>query len=248
VAKIFVLIFVGLLVGCACGGMGQPGCPSLQVTTNPTFLTISGSSYSNIANCAHLSISGFPPPQAVVAMGDPQCINGSFQNFNWQYSNLVCLPSTTQTQSVVVAGVDNSTSTVASQSVSIPCIACGGEGLPVCPGNRCQTGPPDLNPNFQNGQLVCTATCGHAQGYTPCDSSMGPCGGSPPTLEVPQSPCVTKNGNLNDYTCFDGSMIDTFGTCTCVPNTINSCMVNTSVPNPPANDTGTCTRGQFSKC
>lgn len=246
--QIPVLILCGLLAGCACGQMGQPACPSLQVTANPTFLTISGSSYSNIANCAHLSISGFPPPQAVVAIGDPQCINGSFQNFNWQYSGVSCVPSTTKTQSVVVAGVDNQTTTVASQTVSIPCIPCGGEGQAVCPGNVCSKGPPDLNPDFENGQLVCTAKCGHTQGYTPCDSSMGACGGAPPTLENPQNPCITKNGNLNDYTCYDGSMIDTFGNCTCVPNTVNSCQTSTSVPKPPANDTGTCTPGQFLNC
>jgi hypothetical protein len=278
VRRILALIFGGLLAGCACGQMGQPVCPSLQVTSNPNFLTISGSSFSNIPNCAHLSMSGLPPPEAVVAIGDPQCNNGSFQNFNWQYSYVGCSPSTTQ--SVVVAGIDNQTSTAASQTVSIgwgpncglsgfcgqigqaacpsgcvsgvnsggTCVACGGEGQPVCAGNTCQKGPPDLNPNFANGNLVCTTSCGHTQGYTPCNASMGPCGGAPPTLEIPQSPCVTKNGNLNDYICFDGAMIDMFGNCTCVPNTLNSCQVHTSVPKPPANDTGTCSPGQFLNC
>jgi len=281
VRRIIALIFGGLLAGCACGQMGQPACPSIQVTSNPNFLTIGGSSFSNIPSCAHLSMSGLPPPEAVVPIGDPQCTNGSFQNFNWQFSYVGCSPSTTQP--VTILGVDNQTSTAASQNISIgwgptcglsgfcgqigqaacpsgicvsgvnsggACVACGGEGQPVCvaPATICHKGPPDLNPNFQNGELECTATCGHTQGYSPCTPIMGACGGAPSTLETPQNPCVTKNGNLNDYTCFDGGMIDMFGNCTCVPNNVNTCQVSTSVPKPPVNDPGTCSPGQFLNC
>jgi hypothetical protein len=284
--RILGLIFGGLLAGCACGQLGQPACPSLEVTSNPGYLTISGSSYSNISKCVHLSMTGLPPPEAAVVIGDPTCVNGGFQNFNWPYSYVGCTPSTTQSVVVIGTGLTSNnllSGQVASQAVSIgwgpncglsgfcgqigqtacpsgcvsgvnsggTCVACGGEGQPVCAGSTCQSGPPDLNPNLQGTQAVCTVTCGHSQGYTPCTSNMGPCGGSPPTLELPQSPCVTSNGILNLYTCYDHSMIemiDTYGSCTCVPNTVNTCQVNNSVPKPPANDTGLCIQGQFTNC
>jgi hypothetical protein len=40
------------------------------------------------------------------------------------------------------------------------------------------------------------------------------------------------------FTCYDNGMIDTFGNCTCVPNTLNTCPVSTSIPKPPQANTG----------
>lgn len=129
------------------------------------------------------------------------------------------------------------------------CSACGIEGQAPCAGNVC-TG--NLHPNFQGGQVVCTAQCGNTQG-SPCTQGTEGCD-SNGVLTIPQNACVQplvgsdlSNGGI--YYCYgqypQNSMIDTFGNCTCVPNTLNTCPISTSVPKPPANNPGLCIQGQF---
>ncbi len=136
-----------------------------------------------------------------------------------------------------------------SAALNYTCTACGGEGLTPCAGNVC-TG--NLHPNFQNGQVVCTANCGYTQG-APCTQGTYGCDKSG-VITLPQSPCVvplsgTDLSNGGIYDCYGASphnaMIDTYGNCTCVPNTLNTCPVSSSVPKPPANNPGVCMQGQF---
>jgi hypothetical protein len=136
-----------------------------------------------------------------------------------------------------------------SAALNYTCTACGGQGLTPCAGNIC-TG--NLHPNFENGQVVCTADCGYTQG-APCTQGTYGCDKSG-VLTLPQNPCEVplvgtdlSNGGL--YYCYgtypQNSMIDTNGNCNCVPNTLNTCPVSTSVPKPPANNTGLCIQGSF---
>jgi hypothetical protein len=253
------------LAGC-CGGVGQPACnnPNIVVTPSPGMLSISGSNFSNVSQCAHLSMSGLPPglpaPTGVISIGDPQCNGGAFQNFNWPYSYFNCTPSTSQ--SVTVLGVDSQTVKGGSQSISIPwgptCgivghTQCGDEGEIPC-ANGCNAGPPDLHPDLKDGMLVCTKNCGHTQGYSPCTPDMDGCPAQSGTgtLVAPQRACVTTQNNLKIFNCYDHAMIEQ-GThpatsCFCVPNTLNSCSTNSSLPKDPAPLTGTCVSAQFLGC
>lgn len=130
------------------------------------------------------------------------------------------------------------------------CVPCGTEGLPVCQGTNmpCQAG---FNPNFQNGQTLCTALCGYAIGSA---CTLGPsnpfCSGNPPVIATLESACVTQqslpggnNQNVANYTCY-GSQISSDGQCNCVPTTNNAAACNTSpvYPNPGA---GECLPGPF---
>jgi hypothetical protein len=130
------------------------------------------------------------------------------------------------------------------------CVACGSaEGQPVCAGTPQCTGT-DLHPNFQGGRVVCTWNCGHVQGATCPSSGLPFCEALPSTLTQPQSSCEVPliGSNLSNggiFTCYDHGMIDTAGTCTCVPNTLNTCPISTSIPKPPAPNQGVCTQGQF---
>lgn len=277
-----LMIFVGLLGGCPPSTLR----PTITVTNSTTahVLTVSGSGFANVATCANLSIQGLPAPSSHVAIGQPQCSNGSFQNYNWQYSYVgdACNPSSASSQTASVFAVDTQGSNAgASQSVSFDwgntcalagtcggasqpacpgggcssglvnsggiCVPCGAEGQPACSGSTpCQTG---LHSNFQGGQVVCTWNCGHTQG-APCPSGTPNCGGLPPVLLQPQSPCVVplippNLGQGGIYTCYYPGMIDSAGTCTCVPNTLNNCPISTSVPKPPAPNSGQCIQGQF---
>lgn len=134
------------------------------------------------------------------------------------------------------------------------CVACGGENEPVCSNNSaslcvqptctfqqqqngtCTANLPDLHPSFSGGQQICTANCGHAQGYSPCYPYMDGCAANtsyPATLLSPQNTCVTAPNGLNQFSCFDNSTIQNTGDCTCVPSQ-KACAVNTSPGN------GTC--------
>jgi hypothetical protein len=136
-----------------------------------------------------------------------------------------------------------------SAALNYTCTACGGEGLAPCAGNIC-TG--NLHPDFEGGQVVCTANCGYTQG-APCTQGTYGCDSSG-VIVLPQNPCEVplvgsdlSNGGI--YYCYGtsphNSMIDTYGNCNCVPNTLNDCPVSTSVPKPPANNTGLCIQGAF---
>jgi len=137
-----VLVISAFAVGCACGQMGQPACPSISVNNSWSgagpdtlnTLTISGTNFSSIPNCAQLSLDGLPAPQAVIGIGQPPCMAGGvFQNFNWQYSvNCPSPPSLSSSQNVVVVAVDQSTQTSASQTISFPWGPACGLFAPPC--------------------------------------------------------------------------------------------------------------------
>ncbi len=138
---------------------------------------------------------------------------------------------------------------VCSAAAHYTCTACGVEGQAPCAGNTC-TG--NLHPDFEGGHLVCTANCGYTQG-APCTQGSFGCDKSG-VITLPQNPCVQplvgqdlSNGGI--FYCYgqspNNSMIDTYGNCNCVPNTLNDCPVSTSVPKPPQNNTGLCIQGQF---
>lgn len=201
-------------------------------------LSISGQGFDpTVSPCAALSIQGLPWPSSSLAIGKAQCNNGSFA-YNWPYTFNGC--ALNQQVSATVFAVDTQgTNAGASQPVSFAwgkgCAlpgTCGNEGQPVCAGNTC-TG--DLHPDFQGGIIVCASDCGHAQGTI---------------SQVPQRPCVIPRvppdltqGGI--YSCYDNGMIDTFGNCLCVPNTLNQCPVSTSIPAPPQANSGLCIQGQF---
>ncbi len=265
--SLILVLLAGVFVGCPQSNL----TPSITVNSSPGILTISGTGFdSTVSSCARLALEGLPQPSSNVAIEVAQCSGGSFQNFNWQYSyvGVGCDPSNpSNARSATVFATDTQgTNAGASQTVSIPwgptcalagtcgaigqsacpggtcsaggvnvggvCQACGSEGQPACTGNTCQG---DLHPNFQGEQIVCTANCGHTQsGTNPVPQS--PC-------EVPLVPPNLSQGGI--FTCYDHAMIDTFGNCTCVPNTLNTCPVSTSIPKPPAPNMGLCIQGQF---
>jgi hypothetical protein len=171
--KCLVLLPSALLAGCACGQMGQPACQSIRVTGNPNYLTINGSSFSNITNCTHLSMAGSLPPEAIIINRQSAMLErivsklqlaillrGLFAVHFGQIDQTAC-------PSGCVSGVDSGGT----------CVACGGEGQPVCTGNVCATAMPDLHPKMQVGELIGTASCGRALG-APCASNDPGCGGS----------------------------------------------------------------------
>lgn len=172
-----VLVIGAFVSGCTCGQMGQPVCPSIMVSSSPNTLVISGQNFSNIPNCAKLSLDGLPAPEAVIGIGQPQCIGGNFHNFNWQYS-LSCQPSSSQ--NVVVVAVDQSTSTTASQAISLPwgpgcslfgpgCIV-GEQSVSLRPSNECNDGTcqAGIITNCGNpSQPTCTNGCANHGGVNP---------------------------------------------------------------------------------
>jgi hypothetical protein len=174
------LLTSAFVTGCACGQMGQPACPSIEVSSNPNLLTISGQHFSSIPKCAQLSLNGLPAPEAVIGIGEPSCTGGNFQNFNWQYS-LGCLPISSQ--NAVVVAVDQSTTTTASQAISIPwgpgcslfgpgCIV-GEQSVSLCPANVCNDGScqAGIITNCANpSQPTCTNGCGNHGGV---NASLG---------------------------------------------------------------------------
>jgi len=261
---VLLVVLVSLLTACAQSNLH----PTITIISNPNSLNISGQGFDPTANpCAHLSVIGLPSPSNAISIGDVACSNGAFTNFNWQYAYVGTSCTLNQSASATVFAIDTQgTNAGASQTTAFQwgqncaiagscgmigkpacpggtcqmsgvnvggsCVVCGGEGQPVCSGNTCQG---DLHPNFQNGQIACTANCGHTQ------SNSNP---------FPQAPCVVPlvppnliQGGI--YTCYDHSMIDQFGNCNCVPNTINTCPVSTSIPKPPQPNTGLCIQGQF---
>jgi hypothetical protein len=110
----------------------------------------------------------------------------------------------------------------------------------------CSNTYPDLhptlsNPNDPNSQLICTANCGHTQGYHPCYPYMDGCNAGagvtfPNTLVAPQGACITASTfGLSLYTCYNNSQISTsgsagFSSCLCVPSN-GTCPVNQSSGN-----------------
>ena len=189
-----------------------------------------------------------------IVLGDVNCSGGSFNNFVWNYAFFNCTPNTTRNVSVIAT--DQSTLKAAIQSISFPWGAncglvnftkCGGEGEIPCPGGQCNSGPPDLHIDIQGGATVCTANCGHTQGYSPCTPGMDGCPPSGGTIVAPQRACRTQQGGTSVFACFDHSIIPNNSSCRCMPNTVNACAVNTS-PLPPGANSGLCVSGAFSGC
>jgi hypothetical protein len=246
---------LALYVSACCGGAGQPPCnnPTITVSAVPQGFNISGSQFSGASPCARISMNGLPTTTGAsgsIVLGDVACPGGAFSNFQWHYTFFNCTPNTTRAVNIIAT--DQSTLRAAVKSAAIPwgptCglvnyTACGGEGQIPCPGGTCSAGPPDLHPDIQGGMVVCTANCGHTQGYSPCTPGMDGCPPGGGTLVAPQRPCrTTAPGGLNQFTCFDHSRISNTTDCLCVPNSLNTCQVNTSPGN------GVCTSGSFSGC
>ena len=196
---------------------------------------------------------------------------GGIANFAFPYSYAGCQPKSTTPVSIFAQ--DPSSNAGASQTIQIPwgtnsncmlakasclnsgaaCVACGGEGEPVCSGGTClepacsfeaqKNGAcvatqPDLHPTLSGRQLICTANCGHTQGYSPCYPYMDGCNVAPSypsTIIAPQNTCVTPSNGINTNSCFDNSNLDPTGQCTCLP-TNGSCSVNSQ-------SNGTCAPG-----
>jgi hypothetical protein len=242
------------LSACGCGGPGQPACnnPQIVVSAVGQGFKISGSQFTGATPCARLSMNGLPPTTGAsgsIVLGNVNCSGGAFNNFLWNYAFFNCTPSSTL--GVNILATDQSTFKVAVKSTTIPwgptCglvnyTACGGEGQMPCPGNTCNVGPPVLHPDLQGGVTVCTVNCGHTQGYSPCIPGMDGCPPGGGTLVAPQRACVTSSGGLKTFTCFSHSRLSNTTDCICVPNTENSCAVNTSPGN------GLCVSGAFSGC
>ncbi len=146
---IAMVLTVLALTGCP----PSPLRPSIKVVSNlgnPNSLTISGSGFANISHCAALSLTGLvnQGQYGTVAVGEPGCSGGAFQNFNWPYSLVgpACVPNSTQDAGVLA--IDTQLTTAgASAGVTIPwgsnCAigaACGQNGQPTCPGETCSPG------------------------------------------------------------------------------------------------------------
>jgi hypothetical protein len=253
-------VALGNLIGCP---PPQPNVnPSINVTNpQPDVLIISGHGFNpGLASCAVLSMQGSDTHS--VGMNSPTCSGGVFVDFVFPYSLAGCA-NPKRTTSVTIFAQDPSSSAGASQTIEIPwddhcivaaascinsgaaCVACGGEGQPVCSngscveptctfddqqGGKCVATQPDLHPTLSGSQLICTANCGHTQGYTPCYPYMDGCNvspGYPSTIIAPQNTCVTASTGLRTFTCFDNSTILNNGSCACVPSA-GKCAVNSS--------------------
>ncbi len=138
---------------------------------------------------------------------------------------------------------------VCSVTALYTCTTCGEQGQAPCAGNICYE---NLHPDFEGGKVVCSANCGYTEG-APCTLGADGCDATG-HYTGPDNPCVqplvgTDLSNGGIYDCYgtypQNSMIDTYGNCNCVPNTINTCPVSSSVPKPPVNNTGLCIQGQF---
>jgi hypothetical protein len=144
-------------------------------------------------------------------------------------------------------------------SGSNPCVQPPAKGYPVCSNNACTTetcsfeqqvdgicsnsGYPDLhptlsNPNDVNSQLICTANCGHTRGYSPCYPYMDGCNAGPGvtypnTITHEEGACSTgasSTSGLSLWSCYDNSVIEPTGECTCLPSR-GLCPVNQSPGN-----------------
>jgi len=250
-----------------CGTVPSGVNPSITVTSvQKNVLLISGKGFANVPLCAHLSIQG--GTTGSISIGDPTCTNGAFSNFPFPYSYAGCVnPTSTTTATILAVYVDTQANytTAAAQPTQIPwdkycmlakascvnsgaaCVACGGEGEPVCSNGSCiepactyamqqnllcVATQPDLHPEQAGTQVVCTANCGHTMGYQPCYPYMWGCDGSassyPSTIIAPQPTCMLTGSNgLKGFSCFDDSTIDKNGQCICVPS-FSTCPVNVS--------------------
>jgi hypothetical protein len=242
-ALIGLIITTLLLSGSGCPPAPPTEHPSITVNAGNNVLIISGKGFQSVPLCAHLSMqSGATGP---VVVGDPSCSGGGFVNFVFPYSYGACA-NPKSTTSVSIFAQDPNSNAGASQTIQIPwdtncviakagclgagasCIACGGEGEPVCANNSCvepdcsyqkdKNGNcvvtlPDLHPDGTQ-QAICTANCGHTQGYHPCYPYMDGCFAPqnniyPSTQVAPGRACDTTDQNgIFTQTCYDDSTLD----------------------------------------
>jgi hypothetical protein len=226
---------------CSCGAQGQPPCTTGNACQQGLNTLLQGST----------KICG-----ACGAQGQPPCTTGAaclpFMDPQLRGSAALCEPCSNQGQPPCATGIACLAGLNPLQQGSTTiCAACGGEGQPLCTtGSACQAG---LNPQQKGSGVACTASCGYTQG-TSCPPGIGSCGGMPSTLELPDSPCVTQQrtsqGQIAIYTCYGHSLIDPSGSCTCVPNTVNSCQEDTSSTTGILNPTsqGACIHAQYLSC
>lgn len=259
---LFAVITCLILAGCPPGPPSEH--PSISVVSGSQVLIISGHGFiSSVGLCAHLSmvlpgstVSIGDPSCSGGGFADfpfPYSYSGCAQPKSTITATIIAQdPNTTAaaTQTIQIPWDTNCMVALASCINSgAACQACGGEGQPVCSNGACvepvctfaaqQAGQcnvtqPDLHPNRSGGQLICTANCGHAQGYTPCYPYMDGCNASasyPSTIVAPQNACVTNpSGALNQFSCYDNSKIMNNGSCMCAPSA-GSCPVNVSPAN-----------------
>lgn len=270
VGVVMILLTCVLVAGCPPPVPGEH--PAITVTQGSDVLVISGHGFATSATlCAHLYMTG-PTGVGTVSIGDPSCSGGGFADFPFPYSYGACV-NPGSTTSVTVVAQDPASTAGASQTLQIPwgpscviapaacinggaaCVACGGEGQPVCSNGGCVPPPctfaqqrdgsctaqlPDLHPNRSGAQLICTANCGHTQGYSPCYSYMDGCSagsGYPATLVAPQTACSVAPTGVATYSCYDNATIMNNGSCQCAPS-VSACPVNSSPANGICQSTG----------
>jgi hypothetical protein len=258
--------------------------PSISVAVGQNVLVIKGTGFSATENlCAHLTLGG--GPVGFRPIGDPSCSGGAFADIPYPYAYGGC-NQTNSTATITVFAQDPSSSAGASQTIQIPwgpncsmqaagclnsgasCIACGGEGQPVCSNGgcvepsadgqpvcsanginagcvatpcdfqaqrigTCTVSYPDLHPTLAGNQLVCTANCGHTQGYKPCYPYMDGCNANPgttypSTIIGPERACkTTTQSGLPAWSCYDNALLSKEGECSCVPSQ-GTCPVSSS--------------------
>jgi len=122
----------------------------IAVRNNGESLSVDGSGFGNISQCAQLIL--FSPPDSLnasqfVSMGLANCSGGVFSNFNWRFSYTTAPGSlqncqlTSSWQNAVVIAVDqgsNPPSQFANQQISFAwgpncAFICGTIGQPACP-------------------------------------------------------------------------------------------------------------------
>jgi hypothetical protein len=191
--------------------------PTLQVTNNGSSLMISGAGFypSPSPNCVQLSLLRLPAPNAVLGIATASCDStGSFK-MTWSYRYAFCNPS--NTQSVVVAGVDTQSNS-ASQTISFAwgpgCNLtqfCGAIGQPACNG-QCQSG--GVGPDG-----TCQLLCG-GEGQAQCSAGASCLPGLHPNQQGASVMCTASCGNAPGTPCTLGPNNGSF--CSGNPPVINT--------------------------
>jgi hypothetical protein len=160
-----VVLSALLLLGC------PPTTQQITVTNNGSSLSVNGTGFANIPNCAQLALVGLPPPQAAVSMGFATCSGGGFSNFNWRFAAITAPGSTQQCQftgqqDAVVTATDQTNSQIATAKTSIIwgpncALICGKAFEPACPAG-CLEGEPLIN------GICCGPRIGLIGGTIPC--------------------------------------------------------------------------------
>jgi hypothetical protein len=238
-----------------CPNTCQPAAalPTLTASVSGNQMLIGGSGFTpNLAQCAHLAVTGLPTPDAFVPIGMANCKNGGWTSFKFTFSFVGCTPTTTVP--AVVLGVDQGNLATASATVQFPwgpgCAlsgTCGHAGQRACPGG-CVAGTVNQSGDCvacgAEGQPVCsdgscTALCpdGSCQGalnpmtqngQTLCTSLCGFAQGAQCTAAMNKIP-----GN-----CLNGVLISPEAACLVMSNEnrVYTCYGNSMLPTGTATD------------